>query len=103
LWRHAIKRALGTNIHDPDGWHVKFIDGFVVLFMVPYPAVIVLHRKVWIPTTILIYEIRWGQTKVSGREREMERASGEEIFTLRILRSITAWSSQIDSARENKY
>ncbi len=32
----------------------------------------------------------------------MERASGEEIFTLRILRSITARSSQIDSAWGNK-
>lgn len=34
-------------------------------------------------------------------ESGTERASGEEIFTLRILRSITAGSSHIDSARGN--
>jgi hypothetical protein len=39
----------------------------------------------------------------TGVEREVDgkgRASGEEIFTLRILRSIIAGSSQIDSAKE---
>ena len=45
-----------THINDPDRWHIKLIHGFVVFLMVPYTAVIILHRKVWIPATILIHE-----------------------------------------------
>ena len=63
--------------------------------MVPYPVVVVLHRQVWIPATILIHDIN-GKCKEEKTERG--RASGEDIFTLRILRSIIAGSSQIDSA-----
>lgn len=64
--------------------------------MVPYTAVVVLHRQVGIPATVLIHGIN-GECKEDKAERG--RASGEEIFTLRILRSITAGSSQIDSAK----
>jgi hypothetical protein len=67
-----------------------------MFFMVPYTAVVVLHRQVWIPATVLIHDIN-GECKEEKMERG--RASGEEIFTLRILRSITAGSSQIDSAK----
>jgi hypothetical protein len=67
-----------------------------MFFMVPYTAVIVLHGQVWIPATVLIRDIN-GECKEEKMERG--RASGEDIFTLRILRSIIAGSSQIDSAK----
>jgi hypothetical protein len=56
--------ALGTHIHDPNGWHIELVDGFVVLFMVPYPAVIILHCKVWIPATILIQRDTTGSDRI---------------------------------------
>jgi hypothetical protein len=64
--------------------------------MVPYTVVVVLYRQVWIPATVLIHGINGGCKE---EKTERGRASGEEIFTLRILRSIIAGSSQIDSAK----
>jgi hypothetical protein len=62
--------AWKTHINDPDGRHIELIDGFVVLFMVPYTAIVILHRKVLVPTTILIQEKRPCRVKqtVSGEE-----------------------------------
>jgi hypothetical protein len=46
-----------TYIDDPDGRHIELIHRFVVLFMVPYTAVVILHRQVGIPVTVLIHGI----------------------------------------------
>lgn len=51
-----MNRSLVTHINDPDGRNIKLVYGFVVFFMVPYTAIIILHRKVRIPSTILIHE-----------------------------------------------
>ena len=67
-----------------------------MFFVTLNTVVIILDREVWIPPTIL--HEAW-KDKKAPHERESERTSGEEIFTLRMLRSIIAGSSQIDSAR----
>jgi len=94
---YNVYSSVETHVDDPDGRHIEFVHSFVIFLVALYTVVVILHREVWIPRTILHKAWKDQTSRPDERERP-ERTSGEEIFTLRILRSIIAGSSQIDSA-----
>jgi len=73
-----------THVNDPDGRHIELIHGFVVLFMVPYTVVVILHRQVWIPATVLIHGINGSakRRKRDGDVHPVKKSSHYECYVL---------------------
>jgi hypothetical protein len=86
-----------THVGYPDVRPVKFLHRLVVRFVILDTPVVILHGLVWIPASVL----RAVSTARPKKDMVAARTSGEDILTLRILRSMMAGSSHIDSTRQD--